>query len=124
MHVCNDPSVARILIVDDDKRFRAIARALLEAEGFDVVGEADDGEAALAAARELEPEVVLLDIHLPDLDGLEVAKRLAAEDGGPAVVLTSTRDASDFGPELAQSGARGFVPKGELSGERIASLCE
>jgi DNA-binding NarL/FixJ family response regulator len=115
--------VARILIVDDDKRFRRVARALLEAEGFDVVGEAEDGEAALTAVRELEPEVVLLDIHLPDLDGLEVAERLAAEDGGPAVVLTSTRDESDFGPQVHRTGARGFVPKDELSAERIAALC-
>jgi len=115
--------VARILIVDDDGRFRAIARRLLETEGFDVVGEAGDGEAALSAARELEPDVVLLDVQLPGVDGLEVAARLSAGDGGPAVVLTSTRDESDFGPELAQSGARGFVPKDKLSAERIASLC-
>jgi DNA-binding NarL/FixJ family response regulator len=111
-----------ILIVDDDERFRGITRRLLETEGFDVVGEAQDGEAALAAARELEPDVVLLDIHLPDIDGLEVAERLAATNG-QAVVLTSTRDESDFGPALHSSGARGFVPKSELSAERIASLC-
>lgn len=109
--------------MDDDSRFRSVARALLEAEGFDVVGEAENGAAALAAASELEAEVVLLDIHLPDVDGLEVARRLAAGDGGPAVVLTSTRDESDFGPEVHQSGARGFVPKDELSAERIAALC-
>jgi DNA-binding NarL/FixJ family response regulator len=114
----------RILIVDDDQRFRAIARALLQAEGFDVVGEADHGEAGLAAARELGPEIVLLDIHLPDIDGIEVARRLTAQEGCPAVVLTSTRDASDYGPELTRSGARGFVPKDELSAERIASLCQ
>jgi DNA-binding NarL/FixJ family response regulator len=112
-----------ILIVDDDERFRGLARRLLETEGFEVVGEAGDGEAALAAARELEPDVVLLDVQLPDIDGLQVAERLAAE-GGPAVVLTSTRDESDFGPQLQEAGARGFVPKGELSAERIISLCE
>ena len=112
-----------ILIVDDDRRFRVVARALLEAEGFDVVGEAGGGEAALAAAHALEPDVVLLDIHLPDLDGLEVARRLTGGDGAPAVVLTSTREACDYGAELHRSGARGFVPKDELSGERIVSLC-
>ena len=120
--LCDHPSVASILIVDDDQRFRGIARRLLESEGFDVVGEANDGETALAAARELEPDVVLLDVHLPDIDGFEVAERLATK-GGQAVVLTSTRDESDFGSQVSRSGARGFVPKGEISAERIASLC-
>ena len=108
--------------MDDDTRFREVARALLEAGGFDVVGEAENGEGGLSAARELEPEVVLLDVQLPDVDGLEVARRLAAR-GGPAVVLTSTRDKCDFGSEVERSGARGFVPKDELSAERIAALC-
>jgi two-component system response regulator EvgA len=121
--VCNDRSVARILIVDDDGRFRGIARRLLESEGFDVVGEAQDGEAALAAARQLEPDIVLLDVQLPDIDGFEVAERLAAEGARPAVVFTSTRDESDFGPQLYRNGVRGFVPKDELSAERIASFC-
>jgi DNA-binding NarL/FixJ family response regulator len=120
--LCDDAEVASILIVDDDERFRGIARKLLECEGFDVVGEAEDGQTALTAVRELEPDVVLLDIQLPDLDGLEVAERIAA-DWGPAVVLTSTRDEADFGPQLKESGARGFVPKDELSAERIAKLC-
>jgi CheY-like chemotaxis protein len=123
MRVCHHRKVARILIVDDDQRFRGIARTLLEAEGFDVVGEADGGKDALSAARELEPDVVLLDIHLPDIDGFEVAERLVAEGNRPAVVLTSTRDESDLGPQLHNSGARGFVPKDELSAERIMRLC-
>ncbi len=114
----------RLLIVDDDRRFRAIARELLEADGFDVVGEADDGAAGIAAARALEPEVVLVDVQLPDLDGIEVARRLTGNGGGPAVILTSTRAAADYGSEVARSGASGFVPKDELSAERIASLCE
>jgi len=121
--LCDDPGVASILIVDDDERFRGIARRLLESEGFEVVGEAEDGRGALAAARELEPDVVLLDIQLPDLDGLEVAAQLA-EQGGPAVVLTSTREECDFGPQVRETGARGFVPKDELSAERIVSLCQ
>ena len=121
--VCHHRSVVSILIVDDDQRFRSIARKLLESEGFDVVGEAGRGEAALAVASELEPDVVLLDVHLPDLDGFEVAARISA-GGGPSVIMTSTRDESDFGAELSRSGARGFVPKDELSAERIASLCE
>jgi CheY-like chemotaxis protein len=114
--------MASILIVDDDQRFRGIARRLLESEGFHVVGEAGNGRAALSAARDLEPDVVLLDVQLPDLDGLEVAELLTGE-GGPAVVLTSTRDEADFGPQVRESGARGFVPKDELSARRIADLC-
>lgn len=120
--LCNDSVVASILIVDDDERFRGIARKLLECEGFEVVGEAEDGQGALDAVRELEPDVVLLDIQLPDRDGLEVAEQLSGK-GGPAVVLTSTRDECDFGAQLKASGARGFVPKDELSAERIAKLC-
>lgn len=112
-----------VLIVDDHPSFRLTARALLEAEGYDVVGEAENGVQALRLAQELRPELVLLDVQLPDFDGFEVAARLRREDGdGPDIVLTSSRDASDFGPLIAQSGARGFVPKAELSGGALASL--
>src|SRR5258705_6941805 len=95
--VCHDQGQMNVLIVDDHPSFRANARALLEAEGFEVVGEAEDGASALRAAAELSPELVLLDVQLPDLDGFEVARRLT-ENGGPAVVLVSSRDGSDFGP--------------------------
>ena len=112
-----------VLIVDDHPSFRLTARALLEAEGFEVVGEAADGASALEAAAELRPDVVLLDVQLPDLDGFEVATRLRSRNGdSPEVVLTSSRDGSDFGTLVARSGARGFVPKAELSGEALAAL--
>jgi len=111
-----------VLIVDDHPSFRANARALLEAEGYEVVGEAADGASALRAAAELAPELVLLDVQLPDLDGFEVATRLTHGAGGPAVVLVSSRDGSDFGPLVARSGARGFIPKAELSGAALAAL--
>jgi len=116
--------MATIVIVDDDPRFRGIARRLLESEGFEVIGEAAAGGEALVVTRELEPDIVLLDVQLPDIDGIEVASQLTAEGSRPAIVLTSTRDESDFGPQLQQSGARGFVPKGEISAARITSLCE
>ena len=115
----------RVLIVDDHPSFRAMARALLEAEGFEVVGEAETGVAGLRAAKELQPDLVLLDVQLPDFDGFEVAARTRSETGdAPAVVLTSSRDASDFGPLVAESGAKGFVPKAELSGGALATLIE
>jgi DNA-binding NarL/FixJ family response regulator len=110
---------ARILIVDDHPSFRASARALLEADGYEVVGEASDGASAVASAHALRPDIVLLDVQLPDIDGFEVAERLR---GGPAVVLTSSREASDYGPLPLDSGARGFVPKAELTGDGIAAL--
>jgi DNA-binding NarL/FixJ family response regulator len=115
----------KVLIVDDHPSFRATARLLLEAEGFDVVGEAADGTSGLLAARELEPDLVLLDVQLPDVDGFQVAAELTGGGGrGPAVVLTSSRDESDFGPLVRASGARGFVPKAELSGAALMALLE
>jgi DNA-binding NarL/FixJ family response regulator len=111
-----------VLVVDDHPTFRATARALLEAEGFDVVGEAEDGVGALAEIARLRPEIVLLDVQLPDIDGFEVARRAAADGKAPQIVLTSSRDASDFGPLVADSGARGFVAKDALSGAAIAAL--
>jgi DNA-binding NarL/FixJ family response regulator len=111
-----------VLIVDDHPSFRATARALLEAEGFDVVGEAEDGGSGLRSAHELAPDVVLLDVQLPDTDGFALAAALTANGDSPAVVLTSSRDADDFGELVAACGARGFVPKAELSGAALVAL--
>ena len=113
---------ARVLIVDDHPGFRAAARRLLEVEGYVVVGEAEDGLSAIDAARALHPDVVLLDIQLPDVDGFEVAERLSGDLNAPAVVLTSSRDPSDYGPALHRAPACGFVPKAELSGAGIAGI--
>src|SRR5215218_4183822 len=111
--------VPSVLIVDDHAGFRTRARRLLEAEGWHVVGEAADAAEALKAADELQPDVVLLDVHLPDGNGLSVARELC---DGPAVILTSSHDAGDFADRLPASGARGFVPKGELSGAALSAL--
>jgi DNA-binding NarL/FixJ family response regulator len=111
-----------VLIVDDHPSFRASARRMLEADGYDVVGEAADGASAIDAARELRPDVVLLDVRLPDVDGFEVAERLAANGAAPAVVLTSSRDRSDYGSEIDDCAAHGFIPKSELSAGAITSL--
>ena len=111
-----------VLIIDDHPSFRATARMLLEADGFAVVGEAEDGTRGLAAARALHPDLVLLDVNLPDVSGFDVAAQLTADDGAPAVVMVSSRDACDFGPLIARSGARGFVAKADLSGAALQEL--
>ena len=116
--------VTTVLIVDDHPSFRRTARALLENEGFDVVGEAADGVSAIEAATTLRPDVVLLDVYLPDVDGFEVAAALRNGGQPSAVIMTSSRDARDFGPLVLESGARGFIPKAELSGTTLSALLE
>jgi CheY-like chemotaxis protein len=114
----HSPMRPSVLIVDDHAAFRAAARELLEAEGFRVVGEAADGAAALTAIVELQPDVVLLDVQLPDLNGFDVADRLAA---GPAVVFVSSRSVSSFRWRLAANPAWTFIAKSELSGATLAA---
>ena len=111
-----------VLIVDDHDGFRSFARTLLEAEGFEVVGDAGDGESGIEAVERLRPAVVVLDIQLPGIDGFEVAERLAALDDAPAVVLVSTRDVESLRRRLATTPARGFIRKDELSGAAVAAL--
>ena len=111
-----------VLIVDDHDDFRESASALLEAEGFAVVGGVPDGMSALAAVERFRPEVVLLDIQLPDLDGFAVAERLAAIPDAPRVVLISSREAAAYGPRLDAAPTHGFLAKRELSGASLAAL--
>jgi DNA-binding NarL/FixJ family response regulator len=113
----------RILIVDDHPGFRASARRMLVAGGFEVVGEAGDGAEAVHAARDLRPDVVLLDVQLPDTNGIDLAARLS-ENGAAAVVLTSSRPADQLGPELTTSGALGFIRKDELTAAAISELVQ
>jgi DNA-binding NarL/FixJ family response regulator len=113
----------RILLVDDHHEFRRHARRLLELEGLEIVGEAADAASALESARLLRPDVVLLDVGLPDMSGLQIVDRLCPPGSpGPAIVLISTHTARDLGPLLRRSNARGFIAKHELSGSRIEAL--
>jgi two-component system response regulator EvgA len=119
---CEDCAVSTVLIVDDHPSFRLQARALLEAAGHVVAGEAQTGLSAIEMAGSTKPEIVLLDIGLPDIDGFEVARRLAVTSEPPVVVLTSSRDAAAYGPRLGASPAVGFIAKDELSGPALAAL--
>ena len=112
----------RVLIVDDHPSFRASAHRLLEDAGFEVVAQAGTVAEALSTARALRPDVILLDINLPDGDGYEVAGALAGEEPAAAVVLVSTYDPEDFEPPEVTSNIAGFVSKYELSGEAVVSL--
>jgi DNA-binding NarL/FixJ family response regulator len=114
--------VTTLLIVDDHQEFRREARALLEAEGLLVVGEAADGRSALHQTAALQPDVVLLDIGLPDLDGFEIAARLASHRPAPGIVLISSRDAATYGGRIAGSPAAGFLRKDDLSAAAIEAL--
>jgi DNA-binding NarL/FixJ family response regulator len=114
--------MSTILIIDDDPRFRAQARDLLAADGFVVIGEAADGASGLEAAQALQPDFVLLDIGLPDVEGFEVATALAVNGPPPWVVLTSSRDARAYGRRLTNGHALGFVPKEQISGAAILAL--
>jgi two-component system nitrate/nitrite response regulator NarL len=113
---------ATVLVVDDHPSFRRFARRLLEAAGYRVVDEAADGAEALAAVRSLRPEIVLLDVLLPDTTGPELAALLAAEPVPPLVVLTSSRNASDLGSSVHGTNARGFISKRELTAASFATL--
>ena len=119
---CDDRHVTSVLIVDDHPSFRASARAILEADGFDVVGEAGDGASALAAAGALEPDVVLLDVQLPDATGFEVCELLCSSACRPRIVLVSTREAADYDGLIQASHARGFITKADLSGDALREL--
>ena len=112
----------RILIVDDHAGFRTSARRMLEAGGFEVAGEAQDAASARAAIGELAPDVILLDVQLPDGDGIALASELTANGHAPQIVLCSSRPAEELGPRLGDSGARGFVAKDELSPSAIQEL--
>jgi DNA-binding NarL/FixJ family response regulator len=111
-----------ILLVDDHAGFRRSARALLDAEGFHVVGEADSGADALAKVAELRPELVLLDIQLPDRDGFEVAEQIASTAGRPGIILISSRAAREYGGRVEQALALGFIDKSRLSGATIREI--
>ena len=113
------PPALRVLVVDDHDAYRTAARRVLAAGGFDVVAEAGDGAGALRLAGELHPDVILVDVQLPDADGFQLARELALCVPAPAIVLVSSRPRTDYGRLVERSGARGFIDKAERSGARL-----
>jgi DNA-binding NarL/FixJ family response regulator len=111
-----------VLVVDDHDGFRRSMRRMLERAGYDVVGEAVDGESAITAAAHLRPDIALVDIRLPDLDGFAVAKAIRAAGSAGSIVLISTRQRADHGERLAASNADGFIEKSDLSAKAIAAI--
>jgi len=111
---------ATVVIVDDHPAFRARAAQVLEAAGYEVIGSCADGRSALALLATRRPDVVLLDVQLPDMDGFRVIEQLGADEVGPAIVLVSSREAADYGGRIDRSGAVGFITKAELSAESLA----
>jgi CheY-like chemotaxis protein len=116
------PVVTTVLIVDDHAGFRSRARSLLESEGFTVVGEAADGSSAVTGAQALRPDLVLLDVMLPDMTGFVVAEQLLGIAPPPVVVFVSSREATDFGTLVGESQASGFISKGDLTGSRLREV--
>jgi DNA-binding NarL/FixJ family response regulator len=116
--------VRSILIVDDHPGFRAQARALLAVAGYEVVGEAADGASGVRVAKDLSPDVVLLDVQLPDVAGFDIVGQMRRGPGSPAVILISSRDAADYGSRIGRCGAQGFITKAELSARTIEAALE
>lgn len=121
----HDQSVPRrVLIIDDNSGFRAAARQLLERAGFVVVAEAASGSSGIREAKEHKPDLVIVDVQLPDCDGFAVVEQLVGLDPGVAMILTSSLDGMDLGALVEDSSALGFIPKAELSAQSISELID
>jgi DNA-binding NarL/FixJ family response regulator len=116
------PVTGSVLLIDDDPAFRRLARQTLSGSGLTVVGEAATAAAGISAARSLEPEIMLVDVGLPDGDGISLARELSALPWGPRVVLTSVDPDAASPEEVRKSGAIGFVPKQDLPGSGLDML--
>jgi DNA-binding NarL/FixJ family response regulator len=116
----------RVLIVDDQKPFREAARAVVEAtDGFEVVGESETGEASVVAARELMPDLVLMDVNLPGINGLEATRQIRKNSNGTVVVLLlSTYEEAEYAPRAAECGASSYIAKSKFEPDRLTAAWE
>jgi DNA-binding NarL/FixJ family response regulator len=124
MAICVDNHTVSptVLIVDDHATFRKTARALLEADGYEVIGEAPDGHAGIEAIRQLRPDVVLLDVRLPDADGFDMAALMTRNGHCPAIIVTSSSDDPLYPGRAAGCGAHGFLAKHDVCGAALDRL--
>ena len=111
----------RVLIVDDQEPFRLAARMVVEAtDGFEVVGEVESGEDSVEKARELDPDLVLMDVNLPGIDGLEATRQILAESGDRVVILVlSTYEEAEYAPRATEAGAASYIPKSAFGPDRL-----
>ena len=112
----------RVLIVDDQEPFRSAARMVVEmSDGFEVVGEAESGEEGIDLAVELKPDLVLMDVYLPGIDGLEATRRITAVEAAPRVLVMSTHESEEFAEAALAAGAIAFVPKSQFGMDELAA---
>jgi DNA-binding NarL/FixJ family response regulator len=111
----------RVLIVDDQEPFRMAARLVVDAtDGFEVVGEAESGEASVEMARELKPDLVLMDVNLPGINGLDATRQILSEQTDSVVVLLlSTYEEEEYAPRAAECGAAAYIPKAVFGPDRL-----
>jgi DNA-binding NarL/FixJ family response regulator len=111
----------RVLIVDDQEPFRMAARMVVEAtDGFDVVGEVETGESAVEAAERLDPDLVLMDVNLPGINGLEATRQILGGSARVVILLLSTYEEEEYGPRAAECGAAAYIPKSSFGPDRLA----
>jgi DNA-binding NarL/FixJ family response regulator len=111
----------RVLIVDDQEPFRMAARMVVEAtDGFDVVGEVETGESAVEAAEKVDPDLVLMDVNLPGINGLEATRQILGGSDRVVILLLSTYEEEEYGPRAAECGAAAYIPKSSFGPDRLA----
>lgn len=115
----------RVLIVDDQEPFRLAARMVVEAtEGFEVVGEVETGEDSVEAAHELDPDLVLMDVNLPGINGLDATRQILEGTGRVVILLLSTYEEEEYAPRAAECGAAAYIPKSSFGPDRLAEAWE
>jgi DNA-binding NarL/FixJ family response regulator len=121
-HPHPEPNVRKVLIVDDQAPFRQAARMVVDAtDGFEVIGEAASGEEGVQLARALGPDLILMDVNLPGINGLEATRQILGGPHRPVVFLVSTYEQDEYGPRAAECGAAAYIPKSAFGPDRLSA---